>query len=71
MQRDAYGVLMRYMDGWNIADGPGCDYAGFGRIFDEHPAGAARLQDNTRYVESFVPFLHRYQEASNQYRIPV
>ena len=63
------GVLMRYMDGWNIADGPGCDYAGLGQIVDAHPAGAARLQDNTRYVESFASFLHRYQEqeASIEY----
>ena len=59
------GVLMRYMDGWNIADGPGCDYAGFGQIVDEHPAGASRLQDNTRHVESFVPFLQRYQEQGS------
>jgi len=58
------GVLMRYMDGWNIADGLGCDYAGFGKIVDSHPVGAARLQDNTRHVDSFVPFLNRYQEAS-------
>jgi predicted GNAT family acetyltransferase len=63
------GVLMRYMDGWNIADGPGCDYAGFGQIVDGHPAGAARLQDNTRHVESFLPYLQRYQaqETSTEY----
>lgn len=63
------GVLMRYMDGWNIADGPGCDYAGFGRIVDAHPAGAVRLQDNPRHVKSFLPFLQRYraQETSTEY----
>ncbi len=55
------GVLNRYMDGWNIADAEGCDYEGFGRIVDEHPAGAARLQDNPRHIESFLPFIHRYQ----------
>ena len=55
------GVLMRYMDGWNIADGPGCDYTGFGRIVDAHLAGAVRLQDNTRHTDSFQPFLRRYQ----------
>lgn len=55
------GVLMRYMDGWNIADGPGCDYASFGRIVDAHPAGAVRLQDNTRHTGSFLPWLGRYE----------
>ncbi|MCO6449340.1 MAG: GNAT family N-acetyltransferase [Caldilineales bacterium] len=58
---DLNGVLNRYMDGWNIADGPGCDYAGFGIVVDEHPAGAARLQDNTRHAESFLPYLTRYR----------
>jgi len=58
------GVLMRYMDGWNIADGPGCDYRGLGQIVDGHPTVAARLQDNTRHIDSFVLFLNRYQEAS-------
>ena len=56
------GVLMRYMDGWNITDGPGCDYHGLGQIVDEHPAGATRLQDNPRHTESLLPFLHRYLE---------
>jgi len=55
------GVLMRYMNGWNIADAPGCDYVGFGEIVDTHPDGAARLQDNTRYVDSFLPFIRRYR----------
>ncbi len=55
------GVLNRYMDGWNIADGPGCDYDGFGKVLDSHPAGAARLQDNTRHTPSFQPFIHRYR----------
>ncbi len=55
------GVLNRYMDGWNLADGPGCDYEGFAQIVDEHPAGAARLQDNPQYTESFLPFLRRYR----------
>lgn len=55
------GVLNRYMDGWNIADGPGCDYEGFGQVLDSHPAGAARLQDNTRHTPSLQPFIHRYQ----------
>ncbi len=68
-QGEINGILMRYMDGWNIADGQGCDYEGLGQIVDEHPAGAGRLQDNTRYVESFVPFLRRYhaQQASTEY----
>lgn len=57
------GVLNRYMDGWNIADGPGCDYEGFGQVLDSHPAGAARLQDNTRHTPSFQPFIHRYQAS--------
>ena len=60
------GVLMRYMDGWNIADAPGCDYPGFGRILDEHAVVAARLQDNTRHTDSFLPFLRRYQAALTQ-----
>ncbi len=55
------GVLNRYMDGWNIADGPGCDYEGFGQVLDSHPAGAARLQDNPRHTPSFQPFITRYQ----------
>lgn len=58
------GVLNRYMDGWNIADGPGCDYAGFGQIVDLHPAGAARLQDNPSHVASFLPFIHKYRAVS-------
>lgn len=57
------GVLNRYMDGWNIADGPGCDYQGFAHILDAHPAGAARLQDNTRYIPSFQPYLRHYRSV--------
>lgn len=55
------GVLNRYMDGWNIADGPGCDYEGFAATLDSHPAGATRLQDNTRYAASFQPYLRRHR----------
>ena len=58
------GMLNRYMDGWDIADGPGCDYAGLGRVLDDHPAGAARLQDNTRYMASLQPFIARYRFVS-------
>lgn len=57
------GVLNRYMDGWNIADGPDCDYEGFGHILDAHPAGATRLQDNTRHIPSFQPYLRQYRSV--------
>lgn len=60
------GALMRYMDGWDIADAPGCDYAGLGQIVDAHPAGAARLQDNPRHTASLLPFLRRYAAARIQ-----
>ncbi len=62
---DLSGVLMRYMDGWNIADGLGCDYTGFGNIIDNHPAGAARLQDNPRFIDSFKPYLQHYHATAN------
>ncbi len=55
------GVLMRYMSGWVIYDSPGADLAALGRILDEHPAGATRLQDNTRSVPSFLPYIRRYE----------
>ncbi len=54
------GVLNRYMDGWNIADASGCNYEALGKVVDEHPAGAARLQDNVRHIASFQPYLRRY-----------
>lgn len=57
------GILNRYMDGWNIADGPGCDYEGLAQVLDSHPAGASRLQDNTRHTPSFQPFLSRYRAS--------
>lgn len=60
------GVLMRYMNGWDIADAPGCAYAAFGQIVDAHPAGATRLQDNTQHTQSFLPFLHRYEAETIQ-----
>jgi predicted GNAT family acetyltransferase len=55
------GALMRYMSGWVIYDAPGADLESLGRILDEHPAGATRLQDNTRSVPSFLPYLRRYR----------
>jgi hypothetical protein len=58
------GVLNRYMDGWNIADGPGCDYEAFGQVVDTHAIPAARLQDNTRYTASFQPYIRRYRAVS-------
>jgi len=59
------GVLNRYMDGWNIADGPGCDYEGLGQVMDSHPAGAARLQDNVRHAASFQPSIRRYRAVED------
>ncbi len=55
------GVLMRYMSGWVIYDAPGADLEALGRILDGHPAGATRLQDNTRSVPSFLPYVRRYE----------
>lgn len=54
-------VLNRYMTGWTVYGVGEADWRALGAILDQHPAGAARLQDNPGGIASFLPFLQRYQ----------
>jgi uncharacterized protein len=54
-------VLNRYMSGWVLYGLPDADWAALGAIVDSHPLAAERLQDNPGGVESFLPYLQRYQ----------
>lgn len=55
------GVINRYMSGWSIYGRTEADWAGLAAILDDFPERATRLQDNPGGVESFLPFLQRYQ----------
>jgi uncharacterized protein len=54
-------VLNRYMTGWTVYGTVDADWAAFSNILDHHPAGASRLQDNPGGIDSFLPYLQRYQ----------
>lgn len=54
-------VLNRYMNGWVIFGLPAADWAALGTVVDHHPVQAERLQDNPGGIESFLPYVHRYQ----------
>jgi predicted GNAT family acetyltransferase len=54
-------VLNRYMMGWTVYGVAESDWSALGAILDQHPAGATRLQDNPGGIDSFLPYLQRYQ----------
>ena len=54
-------VLNRYMTGWTVYGTAAADWSALGAILDNHPAGAARLQDNPGGIASFLPYVQRYQ----------
>lgn len=55
-------VLNRYMTGWTVYGTAVADWAALGRVLDNHPAGAGRLQDNPGGIDSFMPYLQHYQQ---------
>lgn len=55
------GVLNRYMTGWSVFGVAGADWAGLAAVMDAHPVAGERLQDNPGGVESFLPYLTRYE----------
>ncbi len=56
-------VLNRYMTGWVVFGEADADWPALGRILDEYPETAKRLQDNPMGIESFLPFLRRYRAS--------
>jgi hypothetical protein len=58
------GLVNRYATGWTVFGEGAADWAGLGALVDSHVVEAERLQDNPGGIESFLPFLQRY-EASN------
>lgn len=59
-------VLNRYMTGWTVYGAPTADWPALGALLDQHPAGANRLQDNPGGIDSFLPYLKRYQAESSE-----
>jgi len=56
-----HAVLNRYMTGWTVSGEPDADWRGLGAILDHHNILAERLQDNPHGIDSFLPYLQRYQ----------
>lgn len=49
------------MTGWVVFGHRGTDWSALGQILDEHPIKAERLQDNPVGIESFLPYIKKYQ----------
>src|SRR5690242_11704960 len=58
------GVVNRYMTGWSVFGAADADWMGLGAVVDSHEVRAERLQDNPGGIDSFLPFLQRYECAS-------
>jgi predicted GNAT family acetyltransferase len=54
-------LLNRYHNGWTVYGVDAADWVGLGQLVDHHPILAQRLQDNPGGVDSFLPYLRRYQ----------
>lgn len=54
-------VLNRYTTGWVVYGKSESDWPALGRIIDEHPIKAQRLQDNPGGIPSLLPFIGRYR----------
>ena len=57
------GVLNRYMSGWTVYGEETAYWGALGQIVDEHPITGERLQDNPGGIDSFLPYLQRYQSG--------
>lgn len=55
------GVLNRYMSGWSIYGMTDADWRGLASILNTHHIPATRLQDNPGGIDTFLPYLRRYQ----------
>jgi len=59
-------VLNRYMTGWTVYGEKDADWQGLGAIVDNHRISAERLQDNPNGIDSFLPYLQRYQGGHSE-----
>ena len=53
-------VLNRYMTGWVAYGEADSEWSALGRVIDEHPVEAQRLQDNPGGITTLLPYITKY-----------